>query len=90
MEPKAPLAHCDECPLKDRPFVPGYGSSEEGIVIVGRDLDRFERQTAVPMMIRALAIIPVVASHSMTPLTARDTLTRGAGDDSARRNPRNP
>ena len=42
MEPKAPLAHCDECPLKDRPFVPGHGSSEEGIVIVGRDPGRTE------------------------------------------------
>lgn len=35
MDPKAPLAHCDECPLRDRPFVPGHGASTTDIVIVG-------------------------------------------------------
>ena len=50
MEPKAPLAHCDECPLKDRPFVPGHGSSEEGIVIVGRDPGRTEVAQGKPFV----------------------------------------
>jgi uracil-DNA glycosylase family 4 len=35
MDAKAPLAHCDDCPLRDRPFVPGYGPTMTGRVIVG-------------------------------------------------------
>jgi uracil-DNA glycosylase family 4 len=50
MDPKAPLAHCDECPLKDRPFVPGHGSNKEGIVIVGRDPGRTEVAQGKPFV----------------------------------------
>lgn len=50
MDPKAPLAHCDECPLKDRPFVPGHGSNKEGIVIVGRDPGRTEVMQGKPFV----------------------------------------
>jgi uracil-DNA glycosylase family 4 len=35
MDPKAPLAHCNDCPLWDRPFVPGDGASETETVVVG-------------------------------------------------------
>jgi uracil-DNA glycosylase len=35
MDAKAPLAHCDDCPLRDRPFVPGHGPTMTDRVIVG-------------------------------------------------------
>jgi uracil-DNA glycosylase family 4 len=37
-------------PLKDRPSVPGHGSSEEGIVIVGRDPGRTEVAQGKPFV----------------------------------------
>ena len=36
MEPKAPLARCDECPLRDQPFVPPEGPSRADRVVVGQ------------------------------------------------------
>jgi len=42
MEPKAPLAHCDECPLADQPFVPGDGPDQTEIVIVGEAPGKIE------------------------------------------------
>ena len=35
MDPKAPYADCDRCPLRDEHFVPGYGRRQAGRVIVG-------------------------------------------------------
>ncbi|HXJ64562.1 MAG TPA: uracil-DNA glycosylase family protein, partial [Actinomycetota bacterium] len=35
MDAKAPLAHFENCPLRDRPFVPGYGPPMTDRVIVG-------------------------------------------------------
>jgi DNA polymerase len=35
MDPKAPYADCDRCPLKDKHFVPGHGRRQAGRVIVG-------------------------------------------------------
>lgn len=35
MDAKAPLARCGECPLRDRPFVGGYGPPSAKRVIVG-------------------------------------------------------
>src|SRR5437660_7370141 len=36
VDAKAPLAHCDDCPLRDRPFVPGHGPPMTDRVIVGQ------------------------------------------------------
>jgi uracil-DNA glycosylase len=35
MEPKAPFAHCETCPLKDQDFVSGVGRDDAKYVIVG-------------------------------------------------------
>jgi hypothetical protein len=36
VDPKAPLARCDDCPLRDRPFVHGYGPPMTDRVLVGQ------------------------------------------------------
>jgi uracil-DNA glycosylase family 4 len=34
-KPKAPLALCNECPLKDQPFVPSAGPKDADLIVVG-------------------------------------------------------
>lgn len=36
MDAKAPFALCRECPLVDRPFVPGEGPAQTDLVVVGQ------------------------------------------------------
>ena len=48
MEPKAPLADCEHCPLKDEPFVSGVGRDEVKYVIVGEAPGSTEVKTGVP------------------------------------------
>jgi uracil-DNA glycosylase family 4 len=48
MEPKAPLAHCEECPLRDQDFVSGVGRDEARYVIVGEAPGATEVATGVP------------------------------------------
>lgn len=47
---QSPARSLRRMPLKDRPSVPGHGSSEEGIVIVGRDPGRTEVAQGKPFV----------------------------------------
>lgn len=53
MEPKAPLAHCEDCPLRDAPFVPGHGPGQADMVIVGEAPGSNEVATGIPFTGRA-------------------------------------
>ena len=57
MDPKPPLAHCDECPLKDRPFVPGDGPSRTDRVIVGEAPGETEVKKGKPFVGRAGTVL---------------------------------
>lgn len=48
MEPKAPLADCDNCPLKDCPPVYGSGPAKADIVLVGEAPGRDEVKSGIP------------------------------------------
>lgn len=48
MEPKAPFAHCDSCPLKDEDFVAGFGPDDVRYVIVGEAPGATEVRTGSP------------------------------------------
>ena len=48
MKPKAPFAHCETCPLKERPFVSGVGRDRATYVIVGVAPGKTEVVTGVP------------------------------------------
>jgi DNA polymerase len=50
LEPKAPFAHCDACPLKDQPFVSGVGRDDAKYVIVGEAPGAREVATGVPFV----------------------------------------
>ncbi len=52
MQPKAPHAECDKCPLRNRPMVPGHGATPDKatMVIVGEAPGRNEAQYAVPFI----------------------------------------
>ncbi len=59
MDPKAPFAHCDDCPLRHRPFVPGHGPSKTDRVrvIVGEAPGETEVVEGKPFVGRAGAIL---------------------------------
>jgi uracil-DNA glycosylase family 4 len=60
VQPTAPLARCDECPLQDRPLVPGYGPATSGRVIVGEapgEKEVFERKPFVGRAGRRLDVV---------------------------------
>ena len=48
MEPKAPLARCDECPLQGEKYVPGVGPDTASLVVVGEAPGTGEVATGVP------------------------------------------
>lgn len=50
MKAKAPFADCQNCPLKDRPFVPDYIPSESSIVFVGEAPGRYEVSKKEPFV----------------------------------------
>jgi uracil-DNA glycosylase len=50
MQPKAPFAHCDVCPLNARPFVSGVGRDDTRFVIVGEAPGQREEKTGVPFI----------------------------------------
>jgi DNA polymerase len=50
MEPKAPFAHCETCPLRARPFVSGVGRDDARYVIVGEAPGSREEKTGVPFI----------------------------------------
>lgn len=53
MEPKAPLAHCSECPLVDRPFVEGRGPDKAEYVVVGEAPGANEVKSGIPFIGKA-------------------------------------
>lgn len=50
MEPKAPFAHCEQCPLRARPFASGVGRDDVKYVIVGEAPGSREEKTGVPFV----------------------------------------
>jgi uracil-DNA glycosylase family 4 len=48
VEPKAPFARCETCPLRDQDFVPGVGRDDAKYVIVGEAPGATEVRTRVP------------------------------------------
>ena len=50
MDPKAPLAHCDECPLWNRPLVAGDGPPKTDLVIVGWAPGKTEVEVGKPFV----------------------------------------
>jgi uracil-DNA glycosylase len=48
VEPKAPFADCEHCPLKDEPFVSGVGRDDVMYIIVGEAPGATEVATGVP------------------------------------------
>ena len=57
MDPKAPLAHCGECPLRDSHFVPGDGPGEADFVIVGEAPGETEVEKGKPFVGRAGVVL---------------------------------
>src|SRR6266511_2841973 len=53
MDAKAPLARCEDCPLRDRPFVPGHGPPMTDRVIVGEAPGQEEVAQGKPLVGKA-------------------------------------
>ena len=53
MNPKAPFAECDGCPLQDRPHALGRGPDKARVVIVGEAPGATEVKTGVPFIGKA-------------------------------------
>jgi uracil-DNA glycosylase family 4 len=53
VDAKAPLAHCDDCPLRDRPLVAGYGPRRTDRVIVGEAPGETEVVLGMPFVGKA-------------------------------------
>lgn len=63
MEPKAPFADCEHCPLKDQPFVSGVGRDEAKYVIVGEAPGSTEVDTGVPFTGDSGRLLKTVLAH---------------------------
>jgi uracil-DNA glycosylase family 4 len=50
MEPKAPLADCENCPLRDQPFVPSSGPNKVSLAIVGEAPGKEEAEQGIPFI----------------------------------------
>jgi len=64
MEPKAPYADCDTCPLKDEPHVFGRGPEHPRIVVVGEAPGRNEVKSGIPFIGKSGQLLDKVLGHN--------------------------
>jgi uracil-DNA glycosylase family 4 len=60
---KAPLAKCDDCPLKEQPVVQGHGPDQAELVVVGEAPGREEARSGVPFIGKAGRLLDRVLTH---------------------------
>ena len=63
VKPKAPLAHCDECPLKDRTPVFGEGPERAVLVIVGEGPGSSEERAGRPFVGRSGKLLRAICAN---------------------------
>ncbi len=63
MNPKAPFAECDGCPLQDQPHVLGRGPDNPKVVIVGEAPGAQEVRTGIPFIGKSGQLLDKVLLH---------------------------
>jgi uracil-DNA glycosylase family 4 len=64
MKPKAPGAHCDECPLRERPFAPGHGPAKAEYVLVGEAPGKDELRQQRPFVGQSGKLLNMILRHN--------------------------
>jgi len=64
MEPKAPFANCEDCPLRDEPHVLGRGPSHPKIVVVGEAPGRHEVKSGIPFIGKSGQLLDKILAHN--------------------------